>query len=86
MSDSRNLFLFSQRKWRERLGGGGQIYWTYSLLVPKSRHRELALKKVKNRNLRKIRHLAMLAEGLLGKFRFCFSECSPGPMVWRQRA
>ena len=45
MSDSRNLFLFSQRKWRERLGGG--IYWTYSLLVPKGRHRELALKKVK---------------------------------------
>ena len=47
MSDSRNLFLSSQRKMARKIRGGGRIYWTYSLLVPKNRHRELALKKVR---------------------------------------
>ena len=40
-------FFLVREKGEKIRGGGGQIYWTYSLLVPKNRHSELVLKKVK---------------------------------------
>ena len=40
-------FFLVREKGEKIRGGGGQIYWTYSLLVPNGRHSELVLKKVR---------------------------------------
>ena len=91
MSDSRNLFLFSRGKMARKIrGGGGQIYWTYSLLVPKGRHRELALKKVKIVMTLSLTVLsATISELFPPSFVFVFfvfSDSSPGLLFWRHRA